>query len=143
MIYTTYNPVTGEITGQLASDTQQSIDDNTNGESLISGYWDGKKYYVLNGEPVEFPAKLHNDKIYLFDYTLKTWAVDIVQMSRSLREFRNDLLKKLDQVNPVWYATLTSQQQTELATYRQALLDVPQQVGWPESVTWPQQPTWL
>jgi hypothetical protein len=46
-------------------------------------------------------------------------------------------------VNPIWYASLTTEQQTQLADYRQALLDVPAQSGFPENVSWPNKPGWL
>jgi hypothetical protein len=59
------------------------------------------------------------------------------------RQYRDTLLSQIDKINPIWYASLTAQQQQELATYRQALLDMPQQTGFPESVEWPAKPTWL
>ncbi len=55
---------------------------------------------------------------------------------------RNNLLKEVDEVtsNPLRWAELTSVSQTEWATYRQALLDVPQQAGFPHNITWPTKP---
>jgi hypothetical protein len=38
---------------------------------------------------------------------------------------------------------LTDAQRTELAVYRQALLDIPQQSTWPRDFEWPTKPTWL
>lgn len=62
----------------------------------------------------------------------------------SMRQVRNKLLKDtVDIINPVWYATLNTEQQQELATYRQQLLDVPSQAGFPADITWPTKPTWL
>ena len=49
----------------------------------------------------------------------------------------------VDRVNVVWYNSLTEQQKTELQAYRQALLDVPQQSGFPENIIWPNKPSWL
>jgi hypothetical protein len=81
--------------------------------------------------------------VYKFDYVQRTWQLDIGKTQTASRQLRNNLLAAVDRINPVWYASLTAEQQTELNQYRQALLDVPQQTGWPESVTWPSQPTWL
>ncbi len=53
------------------------------------------------------------------------------------------LNQTVDRVNPVWYATLTTEQQAELAAYRQALLDVPAQAGFPNNISWPTKPVWL
>jgi hypothetical protein len=49
----------------------------------------------------------------------------------------------VDRVNPIWYVSLGVEQQVALQEYRQALLSVPQQPGFPESVTWPTRPPWL
>jgi hypothetical protein len=59
------------------------------------------------------------------------------------RSKRNALLTDIDQVNPVRYASLTVPQQAELQAYRQLLLDVPQQAGFPTQVEWPPKPVWL
>lgn len=39
--------------------------------------------------------------------------------------------------------SVLDEQKAELATYRQALLDVPQQEGFPSEVTWPDKPTFI
>jgi hypothetical protein len=60
------------------------------------------------------------------------------------RLLRNKILQDtVDRVNPIRYATLTDSQRTEIAAYREALLDVPQQSGWPTTIQWPTQPSWL
>jgi len=43
----------------------------------------------------------------------------------------------VDSVNPIRWESLTQQQKDDLISYRQALLDIPQQVGFPTSITWP------
>jgi Phage tail assembly chaperone protein len=68
-------------------------------------------------------------------------VVDIITGSRNLR---NKLLRdNVDTINPIRYEALTDEQRTELKAYRQALLDLPQQTGWPNTVDWPTKPTWL
>jgi hypothetical protein len=42
--------------------------------------------------------------------------------------------------NPLRWAGLTAEKQTEWAAYRQALLDVPQQSGFPHNIVWPTKP---
>ena len=59
------------------------------------------------------------------------------------RRIRDQLLSLVDQVTPVWYASLTPEQQQDLQAYRQALLAVPQQAGFPTDIQWPTKPTWL
>ncbi len=66
-----------------------------------------------------------------------------IEIALHLRKFRNDSLSAVDRINPVWYAALTTEQQTELTAYRQALLNVPQQSSFPTDIVWPAKPTWL
>ena len=58
------------------------------------------------------------------------------------RKKRDALLIDLDTIvnNPLRWAALTQEQQTAYATYRQALLDVPQQSGFPTDIVWPTLP---
>ena len=59
-----------------------------------------------------------------------------------VRSKRNQLLREVDPIagNALRWAALTSEQQTAWATYRTALLDVPQQSGFPNTITWPTKP---
>ena len=43
--------------------------------------------------------------------------------------------------NPLRWADMTIEAQQAWADYRRALLDVPQQAGFPNAVAWPVQPT--
>jgi hypothetical protein len=61
----------------------------------------------------------------------------------SVRGYRSELLMQLDAVisNPLRWAAMTAEKQAALSTYRQALLDVPQQSGFPDNINWPVAPT--
>ena len=71
-------------------------------------------------------------------------AILLEGKSRDVRSERNRLLRML--VDPLagnvlrWNA-LTPDQQQAWADYRQALLDLPQQTGFPHKVVWPTKPT--
>lgn len=61
----------------------------------------------------------------------------------ALRRLRDQKLK--DEVDPVAsnslrWASLTADQQQAWADYRQALLDVPSQSGFPHDIVWPNKP---
>jgi hypothetical protein len=43
-------------------------------------------------------------------------------------------------MNAVRWSGLTEQQKNDLTSYRQALLDVPQQLGFPAIINWPDPP---
>ena len=55
---------------------------------------------------------------------------------------RDGLLRELDAIvtNPLRWNGFTEAEQQELAAYRQALLDVPQQEGFPDEINWPVNP---
>ena len=59
-----------------------------------------------------------------------------------VRNQRDQLLLEVDAFvgNPLRWAALSSDKQAEWATYRTALLDVPQQAGFPDTITWPTKP---
>jgi hypothetical protein len=64
------------------------------------------------------------------------------ELEREIRAERDFYLEEMDLIvaNPLRWAAMTTEQQNAWATYRQALLDVPQQETFPESVTWPTKP---
>ena len=65
------------------------------------------------------------------------------QKAENIRMFRNELLvREVDPVvtNPLRWAELSTEQQQDWTDYRTALLNVPQQVGFPNAITWPIKP---
>lgn len=66
-----------------------------------------------------------------------------VRAAEAVREERDNILTTVvDPLvsNNLRWAELTSDKQAEWSTYRTALLNVPQQSGFPQTVTWPTQP---
>jgi hypothetical protein len=137
MIYTTYDPATGEIQATFST-TDDIMPDNA-----IPGAYNSGTHYVVNDQAVNKPADPSGIQKYVFDYQTKSWLLDAATSIDSVKKIRDEMLSAVDRVNPVWYASLSPQQQQELITYRQALLDVPQQAGFPGQVEWPAKPGWL
>jgi hypothetical protein len=75
-------------------------------------------------------------------YVPPTQAELDAALAASVRAERDALLLEVDAVagNALRWAALDADTQTEWAAYRQALLDVPQQAGFPNTVTWPTKP---
>jgi len=75
-------------------------------------------------------------------YVPPTQAELDATLSEQLRSERDGLLAEVDAFvgNPLRWATLSAEQQDAWAVYRQALLDVPQQDGFPNDVVWPVKP---
>lgn len=75
---------------------------------------------------------------------IRSSVPNVIALEPGQRNLRNKLLRDhIDTINPIRYAALTDVQRREIETYRQALLDIPQQTGWPSDVEWPTKPSWL
>jgi len=59
-----------------------------------------------------------------------------------MRVERDTRLAQLDALvgNPLRWASFSAESQAALVAYRQALLDVPQQPGFPQEIDWPEMP---
>tara|TARA_X000001382_G_scaffold97090_1_gene71468 strand:+ start:1846 stop:2145 length:300 start_codon:yes stop_codon:yes gene_type:complete len=73
------------------------------------------------------------------------WNIDALNNNKAMRRSHRDFLltTEVDPIvtNPLRWDALSTDKQNEWKTYRQALLDVPAQSGFPTSVTWPTKPT--
>lgn len=137
MIYTTYDS-SGEFVFSVADNGTYPIPAN----SIEGTYESHRSYFDFDQQQVVAkPEKPSNEHVWNTDN--KNWTLDLDLLTTNQRSKRNQLLLQVDRVNPVWYNSLSAQQQTELQTYRQALLDVPQQADFPANVVWPTKPTWL
>ncbi len=143
MTYTIYNPLTGEIKYTIVCDSSDTLNANLSGQSYVPGNYAADQYYIVNGQVQNKPDKPDNQLIYEFDYAQGTWTINIDETIGLIRYQRNIRLGDIDRVNPIWYASLSPEQQAELIVYRQALLAVPQQSGFPAQVEWPAKPAWI
>ena len=99
-------------------------------------------------DPADTDTTINNDAVMSLigdDFTAyvpPTQAELDAALSEQLREKRDGLLVEVDAFvgNPLRWATLSTEQQDAWAVYRQALLDVPQQAGFPNDVVWPVKP---
>ena len=147
MNYTIYNPKTGEIIATPMIGDPTLVQLNLGDSTYIEGNYLSNQYYIdiATKQPIAIPIKpFAGLNKYTFDWPTKTWIINQSETEFAVRAQRNSLLNQtVDQVNPVWYASLTQEQQQELSTYRQVLLDVPSPSGFPTDVSWPTKPTWM
>ena len=75
-------------------------------------------------------------------YVAPTQAELDAALASEVRADRDGRLAEVDAIagNALRWADLTSAEQAEWSTYRQTLLDVPQQAGFPTNITWPTKP---
>jgi hypothetical protein len=61
-----------------------------------------------------------------------------------MRMFRDTLLRiTVDKMTAIRLTTITSDEQSQVMAYRESLLNVPQQSGFPDTITWPTVPACL
>ena len=72
-------------------------------------------------------------------YVAPTQAELDAALAAQVRAQRDNLLVGVDVIvsNPMRWADLSADKQNEWSTYRLALLDVPEQPGFPSTVVWP------
>lgn len=77
------------------------------------------------------------------DYVAPTYTTE--ELTEFALDEEHDLLLELDRVisNPIIWAGFTSAEQTELSTYRSAILAVKNGVDYPTSYSWPDKPQCL
>ena len=99
-------------------------------------------------DPADTDTTINNDEVMALigtDFAAYVAPTDeelATEAAAEIRSKRNQLLREVDGFvgNPLRWAALSSNEQTAWATYRTALLDVPQQSGFPDTITWPTKP---
>ena len=124
----------------------------------------------MNAENTQFDLDINHPEYGWIPYSLTPWDTDTTidnaalleligsdfapfsqsdhdaRVGNFIRDQRDVKLRlEVDPVvsNPLRWADLSSEEQTEVAAYRTALLDVPQQPGFPSTVAWPTPPACL
>ena len=137
MIHTLFSPTTGRILGRTSKPELHSR------WASLPGDYDSKTYYVKDGKPKAYPRAPGIREIYDWDLSTESWVLNTQRAAALHRQSRNRMLAAVDRVNPLWYVSLGVERQVALQEYRQALLSVPQQPGFPDQVIWPTKPPWL
>jgi hypothetical protein len=99
-------------------------------------------------DPADTDNTIDNDEVMALigtdfvAYVPPTQAELDAALAAEVRADRDGRLTEVDAVagNALRWAALDANTQAAWATYRQALLDVPQQDGFPNTVTWPTKP---
>ena len=93
-------------------------------------------FKISDGVKVE----LSLDEIAEVQSRIEAWEAGAGDRVRAERDMK--LATEVDPIagNTLRWAALTAEQQQAWADYRQALLDIPQQDGFPHDVVWPTKP---
>ena len=125
-----------------------------NAKHISGGRIDCEVEHLVHGwipytlDPADTDGTVDNDALLLAigddaeAYVPPTQEELDAALSVDVRADRDSRLGEVDVVagNALRWSALDSDTQSEWATYRQALLDVPQQAGFPTTVTWPVKP---
>jgi len=108
-------------------------------EYIIEGTVDPDLYYIVDNAIVELPPKPSEN--HYFDYVAKQWIFDYELADSKAKYTRDRLLAEgPDRISPMWWSSMTEQEQQAWTFYRQALLDITGQADYPEFIVWPIKP---
>lgn len=106
---------------------------------LEIGEADVTKNYYKNNSLKEYPQK--PEGFYNFNYETELWEIDIKKTEEDVLLKRDTLLAEgPDRISPMWWASMSEQEQQAWIFYRQALLDITGQADYPEFIVWPIKP---
>lgn len=117
------------------------------------GYWetisDPTDEVVASYEEGTIEVPVRPTEISTWNTETNAWNEPSVEeldalKARDIRDLRNYYLDtNVDRVvsNPLRWSSMSAEQQEVYTTYRQALLDISTQVGFPTSVVWPTPPS--
>lgn len=110
------------------------------GEVILEGEATFGANYIENGTVQPMPKKPEGE--YVFDYKTKSWSLDEESTIRAVYSKRDQLLKNgPDRINPMRWSAMSQEDQNAVADYRQALLDITNQSGYPTNIEWPEIPS--
>ena len=138
MIYSIYDPTTGQILSTISNPEPGDIP-----ADAVPVICNDIEHYVDIATKTVLTKPVCPGINYQWDWNTKTWQLNISQAEKVGRQQRDIALTQVDRVNPIWYNSLSAEQQSELQAYRLALLAVPQQSSFPTTIEWPTRPLWL
>lgn len=140
MYFSIYLP-NGDITRTGVCSTDDFEHQKQDGELIIEGASNPDTQWVVNGKIVDLPAKPTDSPYYYFDYSAKAWVFDTALATLYATTRRDSLLQDgPDRISPLWWDSMTAEVKAVWSKYRQDLLDVPNQPGFPKTIVWPTRP---
>jgi hypothetical protein len=122
---------------------QCTVDLNLNGVTETVGYIADKDDVAETGQWV-YAQIISGAAGDIADYTPPP-PPSPERLAEQARGIRGYLLERLDTFvsNPLRWSGISEDLQAQVAAFRQALLDVPQQAGFPNDIVWPVAPSFL
>jgi len=133
-----YNPLTGEVVQTHSTHNPDWCEANGYDKLVGVNASIGADYVdTATDPPTVRPIPPKPDNNHEFDYATKSWKLNLVIPTNTVRRERDNKLKSSDwtQLPDVAESTRIKWQ-----SYRQALRDITSQSGFPLSVNWPTEP---
>lgn len=141
MIYFSIYLPSGKILRTGSCPKQDFLLQQQDGELIIEGASNSDTQWVVDGRIADLPPRPSDSEFYYFDYASSSWVFDTTGATNRALFKRNTLLADgPDRINPLWWASMTPAQQSAWESYRQALLDITNQPGYPMTIDWPNKP---
>lgn len=97
--------------------------------------------YVVNGQIVDLPPRPTDSTFYHFDYEKGVWVFDSDAAADAALSTLDSLLRDgPDRISPIWWESMDAATKAVWGKYRDDLLDVPNQPGFPKTIVWPTRP---
>lgn len=139
MTWSIYDLKSGIITSRVNNQNQLI------GRPNVPGNYQPGKWYVKRGRvhALPLPPDSADHIVWTWDLNSEAWIIDLQRTDQKAREQRQVLFGFVDRVSPMWWAAMTEEQQVAVTTYRQEILDITKQEGYPVMIDWPAKPAWL
>jgi hypothetical protein len=92
------------------------------------------------------PVPKRPEQYYDYNVNSETWVLNVDKefevLSENIRNERDYRLRSMDKIvaNPLRWAAMSASDQAAWTQYREDLLNVPQQQGFPHTIEWPTKP---
>ena len=132
----TYKVMYDPQTGKLLTFTKEASRLNPNTFSVI-------ELNELPGLTTNDPVDFQKGGYFILDGKLTYVEKENAEYAFEARRNRAALLKRFDSIvsNPLRWEGLSTEKKEALKEYRQALLDISKQEGFPKTIAWPQEPS--
>jgi Phage tail assembly chaperone protein len=108
-------------------------------EFVLEGIANSSTNYIKNNSIAEKPTK--PEGYYVFDFYTEQWVFDRATAELVALSKRDKLLAEgPDRISPMWWSSMTPEEQQAWTDYRQALLDITEQPNYPQEIIWPTKP---
>ena len=134
--FSVYDTISGKILRTGSASTIVANLQAGEGERVLLCWADSERQYIIDGVLVDKPDR--PSQFHEFNYETKHWELNSIAVIDSIKQKREALLTASDWTQ---LPDVPPASKALWVTYRQALRDITDQVGYPITVVWPDKPS--